>query len=95
LIIETSKFRFYSIPLKTAKTKLAAEAIISESPLEFMSQFFLQLLVRQQVEKILLLFLFLFLYPLRKTPLLLVVVDGDLQLLSSADSSFFYLTCRF
>jgi hypothetical protein len=52
-------------------------------------------LVRQQVEKILLLFLFLFLYPLRKTPLLLLLVDGDLQLLSSADSGLFYLTCRF
>jgi hypothetical protein len=36
-----SKFRFYSIPLKTAKTKLAAKGIISESSLEFMSQFFL------------------------------------------------------
>jgi hypothetical protein len=52
-------------------------------------------LVRQQVEKILLLFLFLFLYPLRKTPLLLLLVDGDLQLLSIADFGLFYLTCRF
>ncbi len=52
-------------------------------------------LVQQQVKKVLFLFLFLFLYPLRKTPLLVVVVDGDLQLLSSADSGLFYLTCRF
>jgi hypothetical protein len=38
-----SKFRFSSIPLKTAKTKLAAEGIILESSLEFMSQMFLKL----------------------------------------------------
>jgi len=38
-----SKFRFYSILLKTAKTKLAAKGIILESSLEFMSQMFLEL----------------------------------------------------